>query len=244
MTFWNGFSGAVSLTFDDGIKEQLDHAIPALERRGLRGTFFAITQPETTLGVASVTQKKPYDTHFRTDEWKRAVAQGHEIGGHTVTHRTPDTSRACPERAYLEIVECQKFLSDVAGKPVTSFAYPFTYIDDNLKTAAKSCFKQARGLSDHRGEDKYIRPGDELDMFDIPSIQVNFKNISKVGEWARTAATRGAWVTLMFHGVGPNAACYDNVTTGAFDFALEQFRHQDVWVAPFGEVADKFRESL
>ncbi|MGH7784630.1 MAG: polysaccharide deacetylase family protein, partial [Candidatus Binatia bacterium] len=86
MTFWNGFSGCVSLTFDDGIKEQLDYAVPELTRRDMRGTFFAITQPETTLGVASVTQKKPFDTHFRRGEWLDAIKHGHELGGHTVTH--------------------------------------------------------------------------------------------------------------------------------------------------------------
>ncbi len=36
----NGAKGAVSLTYDDGLTSQLDHAVPQLDARGLKATFF------------------------------------------------------------------------------------------------------------------------------------------------------------------------------------------------------------
>ena len=39
-SFWAPYAGAVSLTFDDGRQSQLQKAIPAMNRRGLRGSFY------------------------------------------------------------------------------------------------------------------------------------------------------------------------------------------------------------
>jgi peptidoglycan/xylan/chitin deacetylase (PgdA/CDA1 family) len=40
-TLWpNGMQAAVSLTFDDGMDSQLHLAVPELDRRGLRATFY------------------------------------------------------------------------------------------------------------------------------------------------------------------------------------------------------------
>ncbi len=39
--FWQGENqGAVSLTFDDGVKTHIDNAIPTLDRHDLKGTFY------------------------------------------------------------------------------------------------------------------------------------------------------------------------------------------------------------
>jgi peptidoglycan/xylan/chitin deacetylase (PgdA/CDA1 family) len=67
---WNGHQAAVSLTFDDGNPSQLDVAIPELNKYGFHGTFFLIAN------------------HLdRLDDWKKASAQGHEIGNHSLDHK-------------------------------------------------------------------------------------------------------------------------------------------------------------
>ena len=70
--FWAPFVGAVSLTFDDGCDSQLEKAIPWLEERGFRGTFFPSSR------VLSAPEKSA--------PWQRAAAAGHEIGNHTWSH--------------------------------------------------------------------------------------------------------------------------------------------------------------
>lgn len=80
----NGASAAVSLAYDDALDSQLDHAIPALNRHGLKGSFYL------TLSNPSVAQ--------RLQAWRAAAAQGHELGNHTLFHQC---AKAGPERAWV-----------------------------------------------------------------------------------------------------------------------------------------------
>ncbi len=41
MSYWPGsYRAAVSLSFDDGLRSQLEVAVPILDRAGLRATFY------------------------------------------------------------------------------------------------------------------------------------------------------------------------------------------------------------
>src|SRR5436190_8476885 len=82
---WNGHSAAVSLTFDDARPVQLDVAVPELNKRHLRGTFFVIVSKLT-----------------RLDEWRQAQADGHEIGNHTVAHEHPAALTKEEEESQVE----------------------------------------------------------------------------------------------------------------------------------------------
>jgi len=59
-----GKRAAVSLTFDDARPSQIDTGLPLLEKLGVRATFFV----------------SPNNLEKRLEGWKRAAAQGHEIG--------------------------------------------------------------------------------------------------------------------------------------------------------------------
>ena len=71
-SFWGDVQGGVSLTFDDGMPCHLDRAIPALDERGLKGTFYLMP------GGASWQQ--------RLEPWRQVAANRHEIGNHTLSH--------------------------------------------------------------------------------------------------------------------------------------------------------------
>ncbi|MCV2352592.1 polysaccharide deacetylase family protein [Paucibacter sp. B2R-40] len=79
-----GERAAVSLAYDDALNSQLDNAIPALNRAGLRGSFYL------TLSSDVVSR--------RMNEWRAAAAAGHELGNHTLFHQC---SRAGPDRAWV-----------------------------------------------------------------------------------------------------------------------------------------------
>jgi hypothetical protein len=233
---WNNHQAAVSLTFDDGTPEQILYAVPELTTRQMKGTFFVVQSPEKT--------ERRYDTQFRIAEWKAAIAAGHEIGGHSVTHKRPEQMRANPRDAFSEVLACKEFLQKTLAVPIPSYAYPFTYIDDNVKRAAQTAFSQARGFKDARGENKYISPTDLIDFHNVPSIQVNASNIDKAAAWFDTALARGAWITLMFHGIGPNDKVYDNIGTAKFVAMLDELQRRDIWVATFDEAACRLRETM
>lgn len=236
MSYWNEHKGAVSLTFDDGLPEHLTYAIPELNRFGIKGTFFVIQCPEKT--------KKMYDACFRTTEWQKTAANGHEIGGHSVTHLYPQEVDANITRACAEIEECKNFLTKNISPQITSYAYPYTYSNQAIIDSVKQHFKQARGMNDSRGEDKYIIPGDNRNIFNLPSFQTNEDNLDMAEQWFIKAENEGAWIILMFHGIGPNKSRYDNIGTEKFHKLLSLLKTKNLWIAPFGTVAEKYKESL
>ena len=69
----HGEKAAVSLAYDDAVPTQLDNAIPALDRAGLKGSFYL------TLANPSLMN--------RLQEWRAAAARGHELGNHTLFHQ-------------------------------------------------------------------------------------------------------------------------------------------------------------
>lgn len=67
----SGEVAAVSLTFDDGMRSQLDAALPILGEWGMTATFYV----------------NPRDDYAQAlEEWRPAVLDGHEVGNHTVNH--------------------------------------------------------------------------------------------------------------------------------------------------------------
>jgi peptidoglycan/xylan/chitin deacetylase (PgdA/CDA1 family) len=63
---------AVSLSYDDALASQLDHALPALNHHGLRGSFYILPNSKVI--------------RERREEWRTLARQGHELGNHSVFH--------------------------------------------------------------------------------------------------------------------------------------------------------------
>ena len=69
--YWpEGKRVAVSLSFDDARPSQISEGLPLLQKHGVKGTFYVNLQRAAE----------------NVDGWKQAVAQGHEIGNHSVRH--------------------------------------------------------------------------------------------------------------------------------------------------------------
>jgi peptidoglycan/xylan/chitin deacetylase (PgdA/CDA1 family) len=68
-----GVRAAVSLAYDDALDSQLDNAIPALDRAGLKGSFYLqLSNPSVARRMAA---------------WRAAAARGHELGNHSLFHQ-------------------------------------------------------------------------------------------------------------------------------------------------------------
>src|SRR5215467_13521150 len=61
---------AISLSFDDGRLSQVDTGLALLRKHGVKVTFFLQSN----------------QIEKRLDGWRRAMADGHEIGNHSMTH--------------------------------------------------------------------------------------------------------------------------------------------------------------
>jgi peptidoglycan-N-acetylglucosamine deacetylase len=119
---WNDKRAAVVLTYDDGIDGNLDIVVPALDSSGFKGTFYVI-------GNAPVISK-------RMEEWRKAAANGHELGNHTLFHPCnggrgrgfitdeTDLRKYTVDRAVKEIRLTNTLLTAIDGKKTRTFAYP------------------------------------------------------------------------------------------------------------------------
>lgn len=223
---WNGHAAAVSLTFDDGLACQRDHAIPLLDKHGLPGTFFVIT-----------------DLHNNRREklvWRSAARCGHEIGGHSLTHRLLDdmTEHEARYETMASKVELQFMTEDI----VVSYAYPHVLINDNVYAAAKQTYKQARAAVPFGTTPMFATSADFINWHKTPASAINPGNLRFVSAALDTAVKLGAWVTFLFHGVGPDNTQWGNISSEQFETMLDEIKKRDIWVATYRDSADKMRE--
>jgi len=196
----------ISLTFDDGLRCQMERAVPILDQYGLPATFFiaANTNPE----------QLDYCPHapWRKTEWNPAdvrtlkdmTRRGHEIGSHSVSHKSSEDPNIRPalDREYQagdEAGKSKRLISDWMETEIPSFAYPFCHRGGGLKEAVKAAgYKQARAGA---GGVCY-RIGDSLDdYFDIDCRFVgnNSRRREDVASWK---CHGDHWCVLTFHGIG------------------------------------------
>jgi len=117
---------AVMITFDDWDPSHYELAVPVLDRLGLIGVFFVITN---------------LVDEAQTARLREIAARGHVIGSHTVNHFRltnkvclgsssvccHDYSPCSDEEIKRELAESRQTLEQTLGTPVTALAWPWNY---------------------------------------------------------------------------------------------------------------------
>jgi peptidoglycan/xylan/chitin deacetylase (PgdA/CDA1 family) len=116
--------GTISITFDDGYKDNIEVAAPILKKCGLPATFFVTTGFIESKTIPFWDQHLPKQPGWMSWNDVRALRrQGFEIGNHTVTHL--DMGTASPEQIRNELAVSQCKLTAELGAAPQLFAYPF-----------------------------------------------------------------------------------------------------------------------
>jgi len=216
---WNGHKAATSLTFDDSDSSHLDVAVPELDKRKMRGTFYLI---------ANKTDRK--------DEWRKILASGHEIGNHTLDHKHPTELDSKGEEA--QVSGARNVLQKEFGVPVLTFAYPFVEYTSGLKSWVEKTHLLARG-----GNSSYIVNAEqEPDWWDIPS-QTTKSNLAfkDYQSWMDEDLKTGGWLVWMIHGLEGTQWGWEPITRENFTKILDYLQANDFWVGTFLEVGSYFR---
>ncbi|MEI8309585.1 MAG: polysaccharide deacetylase family protein [Verrucomicrobiota bacterium] len=125
---WRNFSfphpARAVLTFDDGSRTVLRHAMRALAAERFTAIQFLVAD-----AIGGDNEWDIRDLHEAADplmdkseihEW---LAAGHAIGAHTLTH--PRLTEIPADRAREEIFASKKMLEDIFGIPIRHFCYPY-----------------------------------------------------------------------------------------------------------------------
>ena len=226
---WNNKKCAVVLTYDDASFEHLDNALPVLDSLQLKATFY----------LTANTAK------YRINDWKKAAANMHELGNHTLFHPCVGAGRAWvkPEydmdnytvkRMVDEIKMANGFLEALDGKKERTFA--FTCGDMKVKDTffmdlLKDDFIAARAV---RHEMHII---DKINIYNIDCYAVNGESAIQMEQWVKKAMGSNSLLVILFHGVGGGNAL--NVSLSAHrEFLSYLKQHEnDIWIAPLIDVA-------
>ena len=173
----------VSLTFDDGDADNYN-VRPILAENNLHATFYIVSGFTGT------------DGYMTAEQLRGLYEDGHEIGGHTLSHVNLTEVHGADLRREV----CQNRLDLMAhGFDVASFAYPFGHYNAEAKQAVIDCgFSNARIVTD--GPDS-LPPGDAYALQAMPYIVADTR-VAKMQRYVtQVEDAGGGWVILVFHHV-------------------------------------------
>jgi peptidoglycan/xylan/chitin deacetylase (PgdA/CDA1 family) len=185
---------ALSFSFDDARLSQPDIGIPLLDKYGVKATFYL----------------SPGDMLKRLDAWKKAVANGHDIGNHSILHPCSgnfDWSRDKALEDYTlqkmdsELDSANRLIKKMLGVQPVSFAYPCgqTFVGRGAKARSyipviAAMFETGRGFLSESPNDPAF-----CDMSQLTGIELDGKSFEQVKSLIETARNKGLWIVFAGH---------------------------------------------
>lgn len=227
-----GCRGALSLTFDDGNLTQLEQAIPIMDERGLRGTFYLC--PRGDNWVADL------------EPWRGAYDKGHEMGNHSLSHICSRGFSDDPQARGLEtltiadieadVMEAERRLTEVFPTANRSFCYPCfqNHVGEGVRRQSYTPMI-AQHFSAGRGLGEVPNHPATCDLHYLWSWMIRGNTGMELIGMAEQAANRGRWGLMTFHGISTG---HLSVQTCDFMELCDHLAHaHHIWVAPVKEVA-------
>ena len=185
---------ALSLTFDDARLSQVEKGIPILDKYGVKATFYI----------------SPDNLIQKVDGWRKAVANGHEIGNHSVHH--PCTGNFFWSREHAlenytietmseELDSATRFIEKVLGTKPVSFGYPCgqTFVGRGETTRSyvpliAEKFETGRGWMNEGPNDPAF-----CDLSQLTGMELDGKSFERVKSLIGSVKKNGGWLILAGH---------------------------------------------
>ena len=225
---WPENSVAISLSYDDSLDSQLDHALPALSHYGLKASFYVLPSSGSF-------QK-------RLALWREVAHAGHELGNHTIKHscsgslenrewvlpsRDLDTQTA--EALVSEVRLANAMLHEIDGRNERTFTIPCGDVlagGKNYVELLSADFVAIKGQGVESGFSSLYAPDGDSGRDLIKYVEEQ--------------ASQVRLINILFHGVGGD---YLSVSSEAHDQLLNYLveNRDRFWVSTYRDImmADK-----
>ena len=187
----------VLITFDDGLQDFADHALPLLVAYGFRADMHIVT------GHVGGTNawEAPGFPRYPLMDWQTILDLPRHtvtLGSHTVNHAA--FAALDPVRAMDEMLRSRSELEDRLGRPVTRIAYPYGSMDDSTSSLAA-----AAGYDYAYTTDEWLAERNR-NMLDIPRLEIRGGlGIDQFAVLLRTGELRSASETELTDQARPEA---------------------------------------
>jgi hypothetical protein len=233
----NGKRAAASLSFDDARTSQVDVGLALLNEHGVKATFY--------LQAANI--------HNRLEGWKKALADGHEIGSHTVTHPCTGNYAFSRHNALedytLQMMEEQindasAQIQQLLGVKPRTFAYPCgqKFVGRGLDVRSyvplvTEHFVAGRGYLDESPNDPAF-----CDLSQAMGTPFDDMDLDHMKALVDEAAKQGRWVIFVGHDIGTRG--YQMTDTSALGPLCDYLRDpaKGIWIGTVDEVASYIRQ--
>jgi len=227
-----GKRAAVSLTFDDARESQVIVGTQVLDQYGIKATFFVV----------------PSSVQKQLEGWKKAVASGHEIGNHTLTHpcthnfswsRQNGLEEYTIERMQKEMVECNKMIQDLLHVKAEVFAYPCgqKFVGSGVNTKSyvplvAQYFIAGRGWMDEGPNDPVY-----CNFAQLTGVEMDGKEFDQILPLLEEAKKTGQWLVLAGHEIGESGIQTTRVAMLKKLIEYAQNPANGIYLQPVGTVA-------
>ena len=233
---WPGeYQAAVSISFDDARRSQIDRGLPMLDDLGITATFFVL----------------PDGVKLARRGWSDVVAAGHEIGSHTARH--PCSANFTWSRHHTiedltlddmarEIAEADTWIAQTLGVEPRAFAYPcgHTFVGRGRDTRSYVPLVAERFLAGRTFNDVATNSPRHCDLAQVQAMNSDGLEFDQLRPILETVHQEGAWLVLGGHEIGPRGEA-ETTTPATVTAIVEWCRAHGVWIDTVSEVATRVR---
>lgn len=231
----DGFQAALSISFDDARRSQVDLGLAVIDQLGIPATFFVLPD-----GVDQARRG-----------WKDLVSAGHEIGNHTARH--PCSANFSWSRHHAiedldlddmarEIGDADAWITEVLGVECRSFAYPcgHTFVGRGADTESYVPLVAERFVAGRTFNDVAINSPVHGDLAQISAMNSDGLTFEQLRPTLEAALEEGSWLVLGGHEIGHRGNA-ETTMPATLTATVEWCRSHDVWIDSIGNVAGRVR---
>lgn len=227
-----GKKAAISLSFDDARESHPLIGKDLFRRLNAKVTYYVVPS-----GM------EPY-----LDEWKEIVADGHEIGNHTVYHPCTGNFPWARNRALEnytlssmknELLSANQQIMEMLDVAPISFAYTCgnTFVGRGRDTKSyvpliAELFENGRGWLNEASNDPEF-----ADLSLLQGIEMDGKDFEDIKPLVDAAINSGTWLLLAGHEIGPDGFQTTRVNMLEDLVGYVESRKDEIWLATVGDVA-------